>query len=57
MLKYAKAICAAVAAGSASLVTALGDNKVTPGEWLVAGLAVLAALGVTAAIPNKDARR
>jgi len=51
--KYAKAITAAVVAGAGTLGTALADDNVTTGEWLAIGLAVLAALGITARIPNK----
>lgn len=51
--RYAKAIVAAVAAGAGSLGTALADDSVTSSEWLVVALAVLAALGVTARVPNK----
>ena len=54
MLAYAKAIVAAVVAGAGVLGTALADNHVTPGEWLGVALAALAALGVTAAVPNKS---
>jgi hypothetical protein len=50
--RYAKAVVAGVAAGSASLVTALDDGMVTTQEGITAGLAVLAALGFTWAIPN-----
>lgn len=50
--KYAKAVTSAAAAGTAALVTAMGDGIVTPGEWVTVGLAALAALGITAAVPN-----
>lgn len=53
--RYAKAIVAAIAAGAASLGTALTDDRITSGEWVIAALAVLAALGVTYAVPNKQA--
>jgi hypothetical protein len=56
MLVYAKAIVAAVVAGGGVLGTALADGTVTPGEWLGVALAALAALGVTAAVPNKGTR-
>lgn len=52
--KYAKALVAAVAAGSASLLTAVNDGSVSNGEWVTVALAVLSALGVTYAVPNKD---
>jgi hypothetical protein len=51
--RYAKAIVAAVAAGAASLATALGDGTVTATEGITAVLAVLAALGVTYRVPNR----
>ena len=50
---YWKAITAAVAAGAASLVTALDDGTITAGEGVTAGLAVLAACGITWAVPNR----
>jgi hypothetical protein len=55
--KYAKAGVAAVAAGAASLVTALDDGVVTTQESVTAGLAMLAALGITWAVPNRQAAR
>ncbi|MFB6675617.1 hypothetical protein ACFCWG_24965 [Streptomyces sp. NPDC056390] len=55
MQRYLKAIAAAVAAGAASLVTALNDGTVTGQEGVTAALAVLAALGITWAVPNKPA--
>jgi hypothetical protein len=51
--KYAKAIVAGVAAGAASLGTALADNQITTQEALTAVAAVLATLGLTWAVPNK----
>jgi hypothetical protein len=51
--KYAKAIVAGVAAGAAALGTALADNQITTQEALTAVAAVLAALGLTWAVPNK----
>lgn len=53
MLKYAKAITAAVVAGAGTLSTALADDNITSGEWLAVVLAVLAAAGITAWVPNK----
>lgn len=50
--KYAKAITSAAAAGTASLVTAMGDNVIVPGEWVTVALAVLGALGITYVVPN-----
>ena len=55
--KYWKAIAGGVAAGAASLVTALDDNTITTQEGLTAGVAVLAALGVTWWVPNRPAGR
>lgn len=54
MQKYLKAIVAAVAAGAASLVTALNDGSITGQESVTAALAVLAALGITWAVPNRQ---
>lgn len=48
-----KAVVGGLAAGAASLVTALQDGTVTTQEGITAGLAVLAALGVTWAVPNR----
>lgn len=49
---YAKAIVAALTAGAATLGTAMADDVVTNGEWVGVALAVLAGLGITAAVPN-----
>ncbi|MFF0139651.1 hypothetical protein ACFYRN_24760 [Streptomyces sp. NPDC005227] len=51
--RYAKAIVAAVVAGSGSLATALNDGTVTTAEGVTALLAVLGALGITWAVPNR----
>ncbi|WP_344214261.1 hypothetical protein [Nonomuraea bangladeshensis] len=48
----AKAIVSGVAAGTASLVVAMGDSVIEAGEWVTVALAVLGALGVTYAVPN-----
>lgn len=53
--KVAKAIVAAVVAGAGTLSTALVDDTVTAAEGWAAGLAVLAALGFTWAVPNRQA--
>jgi hypothetical protein len=55
MQKYLKAVAAALAAGAASLVTALDDGTITAQEGVTAAVAVLAALGLTWAVPNKTA--
>lgn len=52
MRRYLKAVVAAVAAGSASLATALQDGRITAPEGMTAALAALAALGLTWAVPN-----
>jgi hypothetical protein len=54
MLRYAKALVAAAAAGTGTLLTAMADDKVTSGEWVLVALAVLGALGVTYAVPNRQ---
>lgn len=51
--KMWKAVVAAVAAGAGSLSVAVTDDVVTAAEGWAAGLAVLAALGFTWAVPNK----
>ena len=56
MSKYAKFIVAAVSAGLVALTVALTDDKVTAGEWVTIGLAVVGALGVFA-VPNKTATK
>ena len=53
--KYWKAVVAAVVAGAGTLSTALADDRITAAEGWAAGLAVLAALGFTLAVPNKPA--
>ena len=53
-MKYAKAVVGAVTAGSTALGFALADGSVSSGEGLGVALAVLAALGVVAKVPNKD---
>ncbi|MFI5664584.1 hypothetical protein [Streptomyces sp. NPDC051684] len=53
MAKYLKAIAAAVAACAASLATALDDGSISTQEGITALVAVLAALGITWAVPNK----
>lgn len=50
---YWKAVAAAVAAGAASLATALDDGTITGQEGITAVFAVLAACGVTWAVPNR----
>lgn len=55
--KYWKAVMAAAAAGAASLVTALDDGTVTTQEGLTAAVAVLGALGLTWAVPNRQTAR
>jgi urea transporter len=53
--KYWKAVAAGAAAGSASLATALGDGVLSTQEGLTAVAAVLGALGLTWAVPNRQA--
>ena len=52
--RYSKAIVAALAAGSAVLVTAQSDGVVSQGEIVTIVLAVLTSLGVTYSVPNSD---
>ena len=49
---YAKAICAALAVGAASLAQAAGDG-ISTGEWLGAAALVLGGGGLVYAVPNK----
>jgi len=49
---FAKAIVSGTAAGTAALVTAMGDNVIVTGEWVTVALAVLGALGITYVVPN-----
>lgn len=53
--KYMKAVVAALIAGAGTLSTALADDRITAAEGWAAGLAVLAGLGITWAVPNKPA--
>lgn len=53
--KMAKAIVAAVAAGSATLVTAVSDGVFSTGDVVTVVLSVLGSLGVVWAVPNAAA--
>ncbi|MFD8845495.1 hypothetical protein [Streptomyces pseudogriseolus] len=53
--KYWKAVVSGMAAGAGSLSVAVTDDVVTAAEGWAAGLAVLAALGFTWAVPNRQA--
>ncbi|MFD3498773.1 hypothetical protein [Streptomyces sp. NPDC058678] len=53
--KYAKAAVSGVAAGAGSLSVAVTDDTVTAAEGWAALIAVLAALGFTWAVPNRQA--
>ncbi|MBC2903536.1 hypothetical protein [Streptomyces cupreus] len=55
--KYAKAAVSAVAAGAGSLSVAVTDDAVSAAEGWAALIAVLAALGCTWAVPNRQARK
>ena len=52
--RYWKAVVAALAAGAGTLSTAVQDSQITGEEWWTAGISVLAALGFTWAVPNRD---
>ncbi|MEU9285958.1 hypothetical protein AB0D57_14840 [Streptomyces sp. NPDC048275] len=52
--KYAKAAVSALAAGAGSVSVAVADDTITAAEGWAAGLAVLAALGFTWAVPNRQ---
>lgn len=49
----AKAVTAALSAGAAAAVTAVQDQVITSGETVTIVLAVLGALGITYAVPNR----
>ncbi len=51
----AKAIAAAVAAGASVAATAVQDGVFTTGEGVTTVLAILGALGITYAVPNRPA--
>lgn len=53
----AKAVVAALSAGAAAAVTAVQDQAVTSGEVVTIILAVLGALGITYAVPNRQPDR
>jgi hypothetical protein len=55
MTQYLKAIVAALIAGLSSIVTALGDNTISPQEWVTAAIAFLVALGAVWGVPNAKA--
>jgi len=52
--KYAKAAVSGLAAGAGSLSVAVTDDVVTAAEGWAALIAVLAALGFTWAVPNRQ---
>ncbi|WP_433363949.1 hypothetical protein [Streptosporangium sp. CA-115845] len=49
---FAKAIVAALAAGTGALAQAMADGVIVQGEWVTTALAVLGALGITYVVPN-----
>ena len=49
---FAKALVAAVAAGSATLVVATADGSLATGDVVTVILSVLGALGITYVVPN-----
>lgn len=52
--KYAKAVVAALSAGSAVALTALADGSLSSGELVGIALAVLGSLGVVYTVPNSQ---
>lgn len=50
----AKAIVSGTAAGATAAVTAVQDGVLTTGEGVTLVLAVLTALGITWAVPNRQ---
>ncbi|WP_411118978.1 hypothetical protein [Streptomyces sp. 058-1L] len=55
--RAAKAIVGGLSAGAAAAVTAVQDQVVTSGETVTIVLAVLGALGITYAVPNRQPDR
>ncbi|MBK3556312.1 hypothetical protein JHN55_07130 [Streptomyces sp. MBT56] len=51
----AKAFVAALAAGASVAATAVQDGVFTTGEGVTTALAILGALGITYAVPNRPA--
>ncbi|MFJ8883595.1 hypothetical protein ACIRJR_09295 [Streptomyces sp. NPDC102402] len=51
----AKAVVAGLAAGATAAATAVQDGAFTTGEAVTTVLAVLGALGITYAVPNRTA--
>jgi hypothetical protein len=51
--KMWKAVVGGLAAGSAAAVTAVQDGTITTAEGVTIALAVLGALGITWAVPNR----
>ena len=49
---YAKAVVAAVAAGSATALSLMGDGSLSAQDLIMVGMAVLGSAGVTYAVPN-----
>lgn len=49
----AKALVAAVVAGVGALAVAMADSVLSTGDGVTIALAVLSALGITYAVPNK----
>ncbi|WP_405413949.1 hypothetical protein [Streptomyces rubiginosohelvolus] len=52
---FAKAVVAGLAAGATAAATAVQDGVFTTGETVTTVLAVLGALGITYAVPNRPA--
>ncbi|MGW5429942.1 hypothetical protein ACWET9_22430 [Streptomyces sp. NPDC004059] len=52
--KMWKAVVGGLAAGAAAAATAVQDGQVTAAEGVTIALAVLGALGVTWAVPNRQ---
>lgn len=55
--KMWKAVVSGAAAGAAAAATAVQDGTVTAAEGITIALAVLGALGVTWAVPNRPVPR
>lgn len=51
---YLKAVVGGLVAGLTALATAMSDDTVTRTEWIGVAVAVVGALGVVYATPNRD---
>lgn len=55
LMRYLKAVAAAVVTGLGTLQVAYADNVITQQEWIGVAIATVVALGAVWAIPNRPA--